>query len=199
VVSLDLADKVDELINRNYQVTIEELDEITRNPSFERCREKIIGTILQGLSYPNLNALILAERIPDKIYEEILLSYEHMTDRQAVYWIFALGEIKSAKGFERMKQYTETSLFHQAFLSMAKINLSETMHLLETFINGHCTYYTEANETFRHDSGFNTLARVLEDHKEAAEFVARYDLPKSELKRKLVEDALYSVKEVWHQ
>ncbi len=190
MISLNLADKVDELINRNYQVAPEEIDAITGSPSFKSCKEKIIGAILQGLSYPNLNALLFAEQIPDKTYEEPLLSYGRMTDHQAIYWMFVLGEINSAGGFERIRQYTETSLFHQAFLSMAKINLPETMHLLETFIDRHCAYYVKTNETFRHDSGFNTLARILEVHKDAAELAASYDLSKSELKRALVEAAI---------
>ena len=172
-----------------------QLESILTDDSFEQSKEEIINLINSNLDYPNLNALKFAEKIHDKRYEEKLLSYTDMTDDQTIYWMFTLGEIKSEKGFEKIQNYTTTPLFHQAYLSMGKINLSMTITLFEEFLDSHCNLYIEENETKNHDSGFNTLFMLMRSYDGDAEnLLKNYDLS-NKIKKKLVTDALNKIKE----
>lgn len=189
---MNLAEKVNNLINADNEIALGKFTEITEDFVFEKSKKDIVECVLSNLDYPNLNALKAAYSIPDNQYEEKLLSYESedMTDDQAVYWMLALGEIKSDKSFEKIKPYTNTSLFNQAFIAMGKIDINKTMSVFEDFLDSHCHLYTEENETYKHDSGFYTMVMLLKSYDSAEEIIKDYDTSKNSMKKKLVDDAL---------
>lgn len=185
---MDLENKLIGLLNQSQQISSEQLHEVTTAP-----RGTAVSAILACLDYPNLNALIAAYNIPDARYEEQLLSYApaDMQDLHAIYWMLTLGRVHSKKAFDKIQYYTKTGLFHQAFISMAEIDTARTMVLFEGFLDKHGDKYADkSNTTYGHDSGFNTLVLLLEQHPSARDFVKKYDLAKHEQKKKLVQDAL---------
>lgn len=178
----DIAD----MINQSTPLSEEQLEEILNSP-----RETVVDAVSGSLAYPNLNALVAAYHFPHESYEAQLLEYsqDDMQDEHAIYWMAVLGKIGSEKAFDRIAEYTETNLFHQAFMAMAEIDLEKTTMLFEDFLDKHCSKYEKSNATFRHDSGFNTLALLCELYPAARELVKNYDLS-NEHKKKLVQDAL---------
>ncbi|MBD3304005.1 hypothetical protein GF343_02585 [Candidatus Woesearchaeota archaeon] len=177
---------VADLLNQSTPLSEEQLEEILTSP-----RETVVDAVSGSLAYPNLNALIAAYHVPHESYEAPLLEYSEkdMQEEHAIYWMLSLGKIGSAKAFDRIAEYTETALFHQAFVSMAEIDLAKTMGLFEDFLDKNCSKYEKSNVTFKHDSGFNTLALLVELHPEARGLAKAYDLS-NENKKKLVQDAL---------
>lgn len=184
---MDLEKDLTDLLDQSKHISQEQLDAILKSP-----HETAISAVLSCMDYPNLNALVAAYNIPDARYEEKLLSYTpaDMQDLHAIYWMLTLGKIGSKRAFDKIQHYTETNLFHQAFISMAKIDLARTIALFEDFLDTRCMLYDKKQETFRHDSGFNTLTRLFEHHPAAKELVKKYDLSKNEQKKMLVQDAL---------
>ncbi|MEM4263495.1 MAG: hypothetical protein QW666_01190 [Candidatus Woesearchaeota archaeon] len=184
---MDLENKLIDLLNQSQQIKTEQLCEITAAP-----KDIAVSAICACLNYPNLNALLAAYNVPDARYEKKLLSYApaDMQDHHAIYWMLTLGKMHSKTAFDKIKHYTKTSLFHQAFISMAEIDLARTMVIFEDFLDKHCNRYDTSNTTFWHDSGFNTLVLLLELYPSARDLIKKYDLSKHEKKKKLVQDAL---------
>jgi len=182
VICLSIAD----ILDQSAPMSEEQLDEILNSP-----REDVVDAVLGSLAYPNLNALVAAYHVPHESYEAQLLEYsqDKMQDEHAIYWMAVLGKIRSEKAFDRIAEYTDTNLFHQAFIAMAELDLERATRRFEYFLDEHCSKYDKSNDTFRHDSGFNTLALLLELHLGARELVKAYDLS-NEQKKKLVQDAL---------
>lgn len=177
---------VADILDQSTPLSEEQLEEILNSS-----REEVVDAVLGSLAYPNLNALIAAYHVPHESYESQLLEYskENMQEEHAIYWMRILGKIGSEKAFDRIAEYAGTNLFHQAFVSMAEIDLAKTMRLFEDFLDKNCGKYGKSNVTFGHDSGFNTLALLLELHPGARELAKAYDLS-NEYKKKLVQDAL---------
>lgn len=186
---MNLVARINEIINRKSLISGNEVETIIQNSDFAKTREKIVKAINSEITYPNLNALVLTQKIPDKKYEKKLLKYkmEDMQDYQAIAWMLSLGEIKSEEGFEKIKPYTKTELFHQAFISMAKIDVERTMKEFEEYLNQNSHLYNEKYITTRHESGFFTLTMLFE-HGSPEKLVANYDFS-NESKKKLVDDA----------
>lgn len=183
MIHLSIAD----ILNQTTLLSEEQLLEI-QNSS----REEVIDAVLGSLAYPNLNALIAAYHVPHESYEAQLLNYqkEHMQDEHTIYWMLSLGKIGSEKAFDRIAQYTETNLFHQAFVSLAEIDLSRTMAVFEKFLDKNCTKYDKNNTTFGHDSGFNTLTCLIKNYPAARDLVKNYNLSKNKQKKGLIQDAV---------
>ena len=184
---MGLEEKLTKIIGQSRHISQEELNMIINAP-----KESAVQAVLSCLEYPNLNALVAAYAVPDVRYEEKLLKYApaEMQEVCVIYWMSVLGETGSKKAFDRIGQYTETNLFHQAFISLAKIDLTKAMVLFENFLGAHCLFYDRNNKAFMHDSGFNTLIRLLESHPAARALAQAYDLSKNEQKKRLVQDAL---------
>lgn len=184
---MGLEEELTKIIGQSRHISQEELNTIINAP-----KESAVQAVLSCLDYPNLNALVAAHAIPDVRYEEKLITYapEGMQETCAIYWMLILGKVRSKKAFDRIRQYTGTSLFHQAFISLAKIDLAKATALFENFLDVHCQFYDRNNKAFMHNSGFNTLTRLLENHPAARALVQKYDISKNERKKRLVQDAL---------
>ncbi|RLE46173.1 hypothetical protein DRJ25_04595 [Candidatus Woesearchaeota archaeon] len=194
---MGLIEKITSLLNKKKPFTFEELEEILKNKDFKQKKDEITKIILENLGYPNINALRMAEQIPDKKYEDQLLSYNEteMTDPQKIYWMFALAEIKSEKGFERIKEYTKTNLFHQAFISMSKIDLEQTMKYFDKFLDERCEKYNPKKINTRHESGYYTLLEIFNLHPDKKkEILDCIDTTNKDLKSGLIYDAVEQVK-----
>jgi len=190
---MSLADKVSEMMNRNSAVSLEEIDEVLKDPSLDEEIDGIIDCVLQGLEYPNLNALNFVYHFPLKSFEEKLLSYkpEEMYNDHASTWMLALGKMHSEKAFERIIPYTETRHSHQAFISLARINPAKTAPIFEKYMDARQHLY-EAKKSA--NDGFQTFFMMLEDYEGSPEeFVKDYDLSNN-AKNKFVAGAIACLK-----
>lgn len=190
---MSLTDKVSEMMSRSFAVSFEEINNVLKDPSLGEEIDKIIDCILQGLEYPNLNALNFVYHFPLKSFEEKLLSYkqEEMCEDHARTWILALGKMHSEKAFERILPYTETNLSHQAFISLARINPAKTAPIFERYMNARPHLY-EAKKSA--NDFFQTLFFMLEDYEGNPEdFIKAYDLS-DESKRKFISGVLADFK-----
>jgi hypothetical protein len=181
---LNIAD----FLNQSTPLSEEQLEEILNSP-----RETVVDAVLGSIAYPNLNALIAAYHAPHESYEAQLLDYseEEMQEEHAIYWMLTLGKMGSKKAFDRIAAYTDTGLFHQAFVSLAMIDIKKALPLLEKFIDKHCILYqSDCTPAPEADSGFDTLVTILDMDERAKELVYEFDLQSDFLKKKLVKDAL---------
>jgi hypothetical protein len=149
--------------------------------------------ILKGLENANPKSLILSYFLPDQRYESALLSYNNskLSDAHKIYWMLSLGKIKCKLAFDRIKEYINTGLFNQAFVALADIDLEKTMGFLDSFLSENSNKYSEENPTYKHDSGYNTLVCLLDNHTEAVSFAKGFRAEGA--KKKLIEDALQNL------
>ncbi len=189
---MDLLEEIDILLRSSSEISSQELEAILQHPDFSSCKTALTECINAHLDYPQLNALKAAAAMSDQQYEPQLLSFqpEELTSDQAVYWMLALGEIGSERGFHKIVPYTKTELFHQAFISLAKINPLKAMVLFDNFLNqNYLIYQQQENPTHKHDSGFNTLVSILASYPCPEELVTSLHTYNPQ-KKKLIDDAL---------
>lgn len=155
------AERVREILGLSRMMTEGELEFI------KSCSpEDTSDLILESLAYPNLNVLIAADYVPDKRYEQQLLAYrpEEMQEDHAIHWMSILGKLGSVPAFERIVPYTETGLFHQAYLALADIDTPRAFALFERFLDTHCHVYDTGKDTGYFDSGCFTLTALIDHH-----------------------------------
>lgn len=158
---MDDAERAREIFGLSRMMTEGELEFIKSCPP-----EEISDLILEGLAYPNLNVLVAADYVPDKRYEQQLLAYrpEEMQEDHAIHWMSILGKLGSGPAFERIVPYTETGLFHQAYLALAGIDAPRAFALFERFLDTRCHLYGTEKDTRYFDSGCFTLTVLIDHH-----------------------------------
>ena len=184
---MNIADKIKDALKNNSSLDeyLDQLDSIDRESEIELKEE-----ILKKLGDIDTKALMIGYFLPDTRYEKALLDYNEaeLDSTQIIHWMLLLGKISSKNAFDRIRPYTETGFFHQAFIAMANINIENTMGLFDKFLTEHAGIYSTKEGTYKHDSGYNTLICLLEDHNEAAEFAKGFSAEGA--KKNLIDDAL---------
>lgn len=171
-------EKIRKIFSLSREMTDEELEFIKSQP-----KEDTAEIILEHLEYPNQNVLVAAYHLPDKRYEDALLSYKpkEMYCNQPIYWMLTLGKIRSENAFEKILHFTETNLFHQAYIALSEIDPPRAFEHFEKYLDTHC------RELERHESGLSTLVVMIKNN--GTKELKKYDLS-DPAKKKLVDKAI---------